>query len=372
MVPVLRLVQKEFRQIFRDRMMVRMIFLMPLIQLLVLSYAANLDLERVRIGVLDYDHSPASRRLVEAFHAAEPFETAAHASGEEGLERLLVRGRIDLALRIPRGYQRDLQAPCGAVVALTVDGQNSMLAGQAAGHARGVLQRVARREARLRGWDLAAVDGGIELVTRFFYNPELKSRRNIVPGIVVLLLTVLSAMLTSMAVVREKELGTLEQLMVTPLSARQILAGKTLPFAALAFGELAFATVVAVLWFRLPLTGSIGLLASGMLLYLLVTLGIGLLASTVSRTQQQAMFTVWFFLVFGILLSGFFVPVENMPDWLRWLTRLNPMRYSMEIVRAVFLKGAGFADAITQLEALLVLGVGVFGLAVLRFRKRMT
>ena len=206
--------------------------------------------------------------------------------------------------------------------------------------------------------------------TRFFYNPELVSRYYMVPGILVILVTIVSALLTSMAVVREKEIGTLEQLLVTPLKTGHLIAGKIIPFAILSYATLALATFEAVLVFHVPIAGSLGLLAVAMAAYLLVTLGGGLLASTVSSTQQQAMFTAWFFLVFGILMSGFFYPVANMPPWAQTLTLLNPMRYIMSIVRGILLKGAGAGDIAQDFVRLLVLGVVTFSLAVVRFRKR--
>jgi ABC-2 type transport system permease protein len=170
--------------------------------------------------------------------------------------------------------------------------------------------------------------------------------------------------------VREREMGTLEQLLVTPLTPAQHIAGKTIPFVIITFADFIIATVIAILWFRLPFEGSVPLLVAGAAAYLLVTLGVGLLASTVSSTQQQAMFTVWFFLVFGIMTSGFFFPVDNMPDWSKWLPAINPLRYMMDIIRGVFLKGAGFRDMGYELLILVVMGIGVFSAAILRFQKR--
>jgi len=365
--PVRRLAQKEFRQIFRDKVMVRLIFIMPIVQLFVLGYAVTLDLKGVRLSVLDEDGGPAARRLARAVVETETFAPGPVAGSEAELRDHLVAGRADLGLRLPAGLGRDLEEGRGRA-ALIVDGRNSAQAGQALAQAQAILGREAARLERERG--AAPPTAGVVLAPLYLYNPELVSRFHMVPAIVVVLVTVISAMLTSMTVVREKELGTLEQLLVTPLTPRQLVLGKTLPLALLTYGELALATTVAVLWYRLPLAGSVPLLAGAVLLYLLVTLGGGLLASTVSHTQQQAVFTVWFFLVFGILLSGFFFPVSNMPEVLRWLTWLNPMRFVVEIVRGIFLKGSGAADLWPQLAMLALHGGTVFGLALWRFRKR--
>jgi len=372
-------VRKELRQVFRDAAMLRIIFVVPIIQLVIFAYATNTDLRNVRLAVLDEDHTEASRRVAAAIEATREFVPGPVPADGGELEDLLLHGRAELAVRIPRGFERDLLLGRRPAVGVSVDGTNSSRAGRAAGYANAIIvQEVARWLAEsspagaVPAGTRAAPGGGgrVEGVTRFFYNPELESRLYMVPAILVLLTTVISALLTGMSVVREKEIGTLEQLQVSPLKPAQIIAGKTIPFALIAFGELCLATMLAVAWFRLPITGSLPVLALGAGVYLLVALGVGLLASTVSSTQQQAMFSVWFFLVFGILMSGFFYPIENMPAWAQELTRINPLRYMMNIVRGVFLKGAGFADLRHDLMMLTILGLAVFSAAVLRFRKR--
>lgn len=364
MQALLYLIQKEFRQIGRDHTMLRIIFLVPILQLFVFAYAANTDLRNVRLAVLDEDQSRASRELVEAFTRSDVFIPGPLAENPRELESFLTREEANLALWIPENFARDLAAKRPTSVGIAVDGQNATLAGRTAGYAQAIVSEEAARGA-------VRPPPGIRAITRFLYNPELESRYYMIPGIVVLLITVVSAFLTGVAVVREKEIGTLEQLLVTPITPVQFVAGKTIPFAIIAFFELTFATTIAVLWFHLPLRGSVPLLAAGSAAYLLVTLGIGLLASTVSSTQQQAMFTVWFFLVFGILMSGFFFPIENMPDWAQAITIVDPLRYMMDLVRGVFLKGAGFADLWIDLLVLAGMGLAVFSAAMLRFRKRL-
>ncbi len=368
MGPLFFLIRKEFLQIRRDPAMLRLIFAVPLLQLLIMGYAANLDLEHVPVAFLDQDRTAESRSLVDAFLATTTFVAGPAAGSDARLQDQLATHRADLTVWIPHDYARDLAASGPAPLGIAVDGINSSSAGKAAGYAA----RVVRGE----GARLAASSGRtrtgprVEVATRFFYNPELKSRIYMVPGILVILVTIVSAMLTGMAVVREKEIGTLEQLMATPLKAGHLVAGKVLPFALLSYLALAVSTTLAILWFHLPVNGSLMLLAGCMGAYLLVTLGVGLLASTVSSTQQQAMFTVWFFLVFGILMSGFFYPVANMPAWARLLTYANPMRYIMDIVRGIFIKGSGAADLWPQIAALVGIGVTVFSAAVYKFTKR--
>ncbi|MBZ0269588.1 ABC transporter permease [bacterium] len=373
---ILVFVRKEFRQVFRDTAMVRIIFVVSTVQLFVFAYATNTDLRNVRFAVLDGDRTEASRDLVAAFRATREFVPGPVAHDGDELEAFLLEGRAELALRIPQGYARDLLRGDTPAVAVTVDGTNSSRAGRAAGYAGTIIRAETARSAAERGLVIPGSEGApaagprIEGVTRFFYNPELESRYYMVPAILVLLVSVISSLLTGMSVVREREIGTLDQLLVSPLTPAQIIAGKTIPFAVISFVQFFFSTALAILAFRLPLAGSVPVLLLGGIVYLLVTLGVGLLASTVSSTQQQAMFAVWFFLVFGILMSGFFYPIENMPPWARELTRINPLRYMMNIVRGVFLKGAGFGDLRGDLAMLTALGLAVFSAAAIRFRKR--
>ncbi len=374
MKTIIHLVRKEFKQVFRDKAMVRIIFVVPLIQLLVLSYAANFDLRNVRVAVLDQDNSQESRALLDAFfHSSDNlFVPAARVSYPDQLNEELQARRADMTLWIPDGYAENLATGETTQLSVLVDGQNSTLSGRAGGYAAAIVAGQVNNLLK----QVSAVTAGrgqmrtVEARTRILYNPELQSRMYMVPGIIVLLVTIISAMLTGMAVVKEKEIGTLEQLMVSPISSFQLIAGKTIPFAVLASILITIATTFAVFWFHIPIRGSILLFAVSALLYLLVTLGIGLLASTVSQTQQQAMFTIWFFLVFGILLSGFFFPVQNMPVEIQYLTYLNPMRYIMNIVRSIFLRGSTFADMQSDILGLGILGVTVFSAAVIRMQKR--
>ncbi|HER19858.1 MAG TPA: ABC transporter permease, partial [Chromatiales bacterium] len=327
-------------------------------------------------GLLDQDRTAVSRRVVDALTHSDVFVAGPVARTPDELEGFLTHDRARVTLWIPRYFERDVLEGHQPEVAIAVDGRNSSLAGRAAGYAQAVVTREVMRVRAEEGVASPAAAAAasppvrIDGVTRFFYNPELESRYYMVPGILVLLITIVSTLLTGLAVVREKELGTFEQILVTPLTPGQLVAGKTVPFAIITFGELTFATIVAKLWFHLPLQGSLFTLILGVGAYLLVTLGIGLLVSTISSTQQQAMFSVWFFMTFAILMSGFFYPIENMPTWAQWLSAVDPLRYTMYIVRGVFLRGAGFLDLWHELAVLAGFGLVVFTAAVQRFQKR--
>ena len=358
------MVKKEFRQLRRDRALLRLIIVLPLVQLFVLAYAITFDLRGVRVSVLDEDRSPESRELADALLATDVFVPGPTPADAESLRRLLEQGETDLALHFPRGLALDMLEGRPGEVGILVDGSNSGQAGRAAGYARSAL---ALRASRMQHRDGEA--GGLHSVTRFLYNSELESRIYMVPGILVMLVTLIGAMVTGMAVVREKEIGTLEQVMVTPLGAGQFIAGKLIPYGMITLLDLALALAIALLWFHVPFRGSVPLMLCATLAYVTVTLGLGLLASVVSSTQQQAMFTVWFYLVFSILLSGFFFPVQNMPAWAQALTWLDPMRFYLSIVRGVLLKGADFVDLGRDMLVLAGMGALTLGTAVLSFRK---
>ncbi|MBZ0265736.1 ABC transporter permease [bacterium] len=366
------LVIKEFRQIFRDHMMARIIILIPFVQLLILGYAVNTDLKNVKTAIVDQDHTPQSRQLIKSMYASDLFLPAKSDVTPDNLEDRLGSDQVDLILWIPRGYAEAQSRHQSAQVGVFLDGRNSSIAGRAGGYTLGILRQENQRlleNSTLNASAFSLPIGRITATTRFFYNPDLTSRDYMIPGIVALIVTIITAFLTGMAVVKEKEVGTLEQLMVTPITPLQLIAGKTIPFLILGMIELTFATLFAVLYFKLPFTGSILLLFLGALLYIMVTLSVGVFASAVSRTQQQAMFTVWFFLVYGILTSGFFYPLENMPAFVQYLTYINPLRYFLPILRGLFLKGVGFFDIWDEYAALLTLGILFFSAAVIRFKK---
>jgi ABC-2 type transport system permease protein len=286
----------------------------------------------------------------------------------------LGEGRADVVLKIPPQFARDIHRGSPVELELIADAQNSNIAGIAVGYTQGVLRRFWTDELErtlARQPALRTALHPVSLRAQAYYNPELVSVHYMVPGIVVVLLTIMTTILTALGIVREKEIGTLEQLMVTPLTKFHFIVGKTLPFVMIAFVEMSFVLVVGSLWFGIPFCGSLWLLAGAASLFLLTTLGVGLFISTISGTQQQALFFAWFFMVFGMLMSGFFTPIENMPSIVQLLTYLNPLRYFMTIIRAIFLKGSGLEELGPQILALALFGVAIFSLALLRFRKRM-
>lgn len=354
--------KKELLQLRRDRIMLRLIFIMPLIQLLVLGYAVSIDVKRIDLAVYDLDRSAVSREFVRSFAAGDYF--IPHAAeypllrADEGFRR----NRYNAVMIIPVDFSESLEASGSARAGFMVDGTNANLASISMGYA-GVITaqfngRMAQREAP------------VALRQKVLYNPEGESVYFMVPGIVAVLLTMITVMLTAMAIVRERELGTLEQLVVTPISTPALILGKTIPFAILGFIEMSIALAFGVLWFKIPFAGSWPLLYVLAFIFLFTTLGVGMFISTATRTQQQAMFFSWFFSIFTILTSGFFIPISNMPAAVQYLTYLNPLRYFMKIVRAIMMKGASVDTLYPDVAAMIVFGVVVFSFSWMRFSKR--
>jgi ABC-2 type transport system permease protein len=367
------LVKKELRQVSRDINMLRVIFVVPMIQLMVLGYAITTDIKNLDILICDFDNSAISRDLIERFSHSEYF-TFIDASAAPGhIEKYLFTGKAVIALTIPKNFARDLKKKDAPEIQILLDGQNSNTSAVALGYCNRILlefmQDSIKNDLRHTPAFARSVHT-ISPVSRVWYNPELKSVYYMIPGIISILLTIITMLLTSLAIVKEREIGTLEQLMVTPLSSGQIIAGKTIPFAFLGLMEMSIAMTFGVLWFKVPIVGSLPLLALLSAAFILTTLGLGIFISTLVNTQQQALFISWFFLVTFILLSGFFYPIENMPGWVQIMTLGNPLRYFIEILRELFLKGAGLNVLWPELLSLLTLGITIFTLATLRFHKR--
>jgi len=357
------LVVKEFRQLFRDGRLRRMIFLSPIIQLVVFGYAVSTDVRHTRLYVVDHDRTQASARLVDALTAGGYFDVVGRSDRGADAASALNHGRAVIALEIPPGYARELREPAGARVQVLVDGTNSNVATVALGYAEQIV----------RNHGLAAMDrevvAPVDLRERAWFNPSLASRNYNVPGVIGTIMLMMSLMLTALAVVRERELGTLEQLMVSPLTAGELIAGKTIPFGLVAMMQMTMITAVALLWFRIPFLGNAPLLILAALLFVVAALGVGLLISTISNTQQEAFLSTFLVIMPVMLLSGFMFPVTSMPVAFQWLTLLNPLRHYLEIVRAVFLKGAGFAALWPQFAFLAAMAVFVVWLASTRFQK---
>jgi ABC-2 type transport system permease protein len=364
---ITRLVRKELRQMMRDPRSRAVMFVAPVIQLVMFGYAVNTDIRNTATFVVDHDRTAESRALVEAFQATGYFVVTGTSARPADLVAALDHGEALLGLEIPNGFASDLAAGRVARVQALVDGVNSNSATVAQGYARRIIQRFALERAQRSG-QLPA--GGIDVRARAFYNPNLESRTYNVPAVVGILILLMCLILTALGVVRERELGTLDQLMVSPLKPAELILGKTLPVALVAFVDLIIISAIAVLWFDIPFRGSPPALLFAALLYILAGLGIGLLISTISRTQQEAFMTMFLFLVPAIILSGFFYPISSMPLGFQWLTLLNPVRHFLEIVRALFLKGESVRGLWEQYVALALMAAGIFGLAVARMSVR--
>lgn len=377
------IVRKEFLQAFRDPRSRSMLFLPPLIQLLIFGYAVNLDVDNARIAWMDLDRTPASRDLLADFEGSGRFDVAGVPTTEGEMQSMLDRGQVDGVIRVLPGFGRDVARGRATGVQVLLDGTNSNSASLISGYASQVIARYSAQasgevqRARLVAGTTAS--GGpmsipvpqLTARTRVWYNPDLRSRNYFIPGVVVNIITLVTLSLTAMAIVREKEIGTMEQLMVTPIRPLELILGKTLPFLVVGYWDLVLVVVVALVLFRVPFNGSFLLLLFAAFVFLLTTLGAGLFLSTISRTQQQAMMGTSLFFQPFFLLSGFSFPIRNMPQVVQWLTYLNPVRYFMEIVRGVFLQGAGLNTLWPQVTALAVFGVVILSLSVQRFHKQL-
>ncbi|MCK8604292.1 ABC transporter permease [Desulfoferrobacter suflitae] len=363
---------KEFIQIFRDPKMKGVIFLMPVIQVLVFGYAVTTDVKHVATAVYDQDNSPASRELVSRFAGTEYFDVAEYIYHEGRVTELLDHGKVRAIIRIREGYGDDLRAGKTPQLQVIVDGTDSNTAGTVLDYTTDITreyskQVLSRRYARLQGQPVDPPR--VVLDTRPWFNANLESRNFYVPGVIAIIVMLITLMLTSMAVVREKEIGTMEQIMVTPITPAEFILGKTVPFALIGIADVILVTVVGVFWFEVPIRGNLALLFLATGFYLMTTLGVGLLISTVSDTQQQAMMSTFFFYFPAVLLSGFMFPIANMPESVQWLTYLNPLRYFLVVVRGIFLKGIGPLILWPQMAALLVMGLITLWFASKRFKK---
>jgi ABC-2 type transport system permease protein len=342
---------KEFRQLFRDRFMLKFLLVAPVFQLLLLGFSLTMETKHVKLLVCNLDGGQAGRDLVGSLSHNDRFDIVGETRDPRELEHAIRNRKARVGLYIPPGFSRKQAVDGTSGVLVMLDAVD----GNAALTAFGYLVR-------------AGSASGPEV--RFWFNPELRNEAWMVPGIVVLIITIVTLLLGALSLVREKERGTLEQLAVTPIRKYQLFAGKLLPFFIYAFAELVIVLKLAEIVFRLKPEGSLLSLWLAVALYLFTTLGLGLLVSTVSRTQQQALFLAWFFMIFLILLSGFFIPVANMPWWLRQLTRLNPLRYMMTIVRDIWLKGSTPLDLWDQYLTLAGLGTGLLLASIVVWNKK--
>lgn len=370
---IYRMLVKEFIQVLRDPRMKALIFVMPVIQLIMFGYAVTTDVDHIKTAVCDLDKSPQSRALIERFTASGYFTVVDNTNDPERLGELLDRGKATIGIQINLGFADDLRSGRQAVIQTIVDGTDSNTGTVAMDYAQRITQEFSRaRSAPVELTQLAQPQTNpIELRSRAWFNPDLKSRYFNVPGVIAVVLLLISLLLTAMAIVREREIGTMEQLMVTPIRPLELILGKTLPFVLISFIDVLVVTAIGVNWFHVPIYGSLWLLMFGAGLYLMSTIGVGLFISTISQTQQQALMSSFFFYLPAVLLSGFMFPISNMPEPAQWLTYLNPLRYFLVIIRDIFLKGSGWEILWPQFAALAVLGTALLLISSLRFQKRM-
>jgi ABC-2 type transport system permease protein len=378
---ILVILRKEFIQAFRDPRMRTLLFLPPLVQTIVFGYAVNLDVDHARIAWMDMDRTPASRDLRERFEGSGRFDVVSLPRNEADVQKALDRSEAQAVVRVLPEFERDLKRGRPTQVQVLIDGTNSNTASLVSSYAAEIIagysSEVAAGRQNVRVMTQspgAAVNLSFPQVTarsRVWFNPDLYSRNYFVPGVIANIIMIVTMMLTALAIVREKEIGTMEQLMVTPVRPIELMLGKTLPFAIVGLFDVVLITIVALLLFHIPFRGSPLLLGVCSVLFLMTTLGAGLFLSTISQTQQQAMMANFFFTTPAFMLSGFAFPIRNMPVAIQYLTYLNPLRYFVEIVRGLFLKGVGISVLWPQMLSLAVFGVGVITLSALRFRKKL-
>lgn len=369
---VFEVMKKELIELRADPRLFGIVIMAPLIQLGILGYAATTDVNDVPVVVVDADRSAESRELISRFEGSANFVIVGIEGSTDRIDPWLERGRAWMALTIPSDYGRKVRAGQPVTLQVVADGTDSNSTNVALGYARSLVGGYAQDliAARQPGRRIAPL---VSAEVRVWFNPELESRDFMIPGIVALLLLVVTTNLSAMAIVRERELGTLEQLNVTPIARWELILGKLLPYGFIGLLDVVLVLIVAIYWFEVPMRGSLPLLFATSAVYLLSTLGLGLFISSISHTQQQAMMTTtFFFLMPMIYLSGFIFPIENMPEWIQPFTYLIPLRYFLVILRGLFLKGVGLETFWPELLALGVWGVAVLGLATLRSGKRLS
>jgi ABC-2 type transport system permease protein len=369
---LLSLIRKEFIQIVRDPRTLALTFAVPVVMLFLLGYAATNDVRNIPLAVFDQDKSPASRSLLEAYQAADYFRLSYSVASEAELRTLIESNAARAGMIIPPGYGSDLAAGRSAQVAFIIDGSDPTLASTAlaaatlVGQAQSTQLMVERLNLRGQG---GALSQPIQVRTQVWYNPGMVSAYYMIPALIGMILQFLTTMLTSTSIVRERERGTIEQLIVTPLRSWELVVGKLAPYVLIAFGDTLEILFIGVLVFNIPINGSLALLLALVALFLVTTLGLGLLISTIANTQQEAMLTTMFTILPSIFLSGFFFPLAAMPKVLQWISYAIPLRYFLIIVRGIVLKGVGAPVLWPEIIALSLFAAVVMGAAALRFRK---
>lgn len=370
---LLSIVRKEFIQLFRDRRLLALILILPLVQLFLLGYAATNEVRDIPVAVFDQSHSAGGRALVDSFRASDYFMLAFSVNSDAELRQLIENGQAGVGLIIPPDYAARLLEG-NAQVAFILDGSDPTMATTALSAAQLIAQNHATRllaeKLALSGMNLR-LQLPVELRTTVWYNPDMISAYFMIPGVIGMILFAITAILTATSVVRERERGTIEQLIVTPIRPWELMVGKILPYVILSLFDTFTVIAVGHFWFGVPVRGSLVLIGLLSALFLLSGLGIGLFASTIANTQQEAMLTVFMTLLPAIFLSGFFFPLQNMPQFLQWISYIIPLRYFLKIIRVLLLKGVGIESIQGDVIALALFGVAIMGAAARRFRKRL-
>jgi ABC-2 type transport system permease protein len=373
-VNLLRLmVWKEFAHIRADKLSIRLMVFPVFVMTFLLGYALTTEVKNITVAAVDESRTPQSLSLIETVRSNRLFRWKGTMPTAAEARQSIDAGAVRAVLVVPASFSQDLAKSEGARVQLLVDGQDANSANVSRGYISAIVQRWAMqrfgRDLEKRGMRVASLVP-VRVTPVILFNPLLKSTWFMVPALVVMLVTVITGLLSGLSIVKEKESGTLEQLMATPIEPRHLIIGKTVPYLLIGLAEMCLFLIVVLLWFRIPFRGNVLVFFLFGLVYMESSLGIGILTSTIARTPQQVLFLIWFIMIFFILLSGFFIPVENMPQWIQGISRVNPVRYFMLAVREMFLKGAGLAELWRELLAMLAIGITVLSASVLLFHRR--
>jgi len=375
MKTIKHIIIKEFLQLKRDKRLFGVIFIAPIIQLLFLGYAANLDLDNIKVSVLDNDKSVTSRNFIESFESSGYFTVHSYSQKYDQINYEINQGKILLAIVIPYDFEKKIERKETTPLQLIFDGSDGNKTSIALGYVQGIITKYSKNimlDVSDKSGRKISLVGSVQPEIRVWYNPELKTRNFMVPSIAGLILLVITTILMAMAIVKEREIGTLEQIIVTPIKPYQLILGKIVPFAIFGFIDILLVNAVMVFWFGIVIKGSFIFLLFASSLFVLSTLGLGLFISTISKTQQQAMMVAQFGLLLPMIyLSGFAFPIESMPQWIQYITYVIPLRYFITILRDIVLKGSGLMELLPETITLFFIGISILLLSALRFKKRL-
>jgi ABC-2 type transport system permease protein len=367
---VRELVRKEFIQLFREKKNLPLLLVAPFLMIIIFGYVVTTDVKDIKVAMVDQSMTRESRMLMHALDANRIFRVTHYLESTEKMEELLLKRKVHIAVKVPPDFSEKITKGDSAAVQILADGSMSNIAATRVAYVSMALNEL-NQELMRDIYKREIKYGHIDARIRTWYNPNLDSKNFFVPAIVAFLIMLVSLLFTSLAIIREKEAGTIEQLIVTPMRPFELILGKTIPYIIIALGQMVMVIIFAVFWFSIPLKGSVLLLFAGVFVFLVSTMGVGLFISAISNTQQQAMMTTFFFILPFFMLSGLVFPIANMPVVIQWFTFLNPLRYILVIIRGVFLKGVGFSVLWPQFVGLVILGLAVFTGAVSVFRDRL-